>query len=65
VVHSAPAIAGDMVYLADLDGTVYIFSAQRGTPVALHATGGPVYSSPAVSDGRLFIGSGDGKLYCF
>ncbi|MFQ5811230.1 MAG: PQQ-binding-like beta-propeller repeat protein [Armatimonadota bacterium] len=65
VVHTAPAIAGDMVYFADLDGTVYIFSAQKGAPVALHATGGPVYSSPAISDGRLFVGSGDGKLYCF
>ncbi len=65
VVHAAPAIAGSMVYFADLEGVVYILNAQTGAPVAHYATGGPVYSSPAISDGRLFIGSGDGKLYCF
>jgi outer membrane protein assembly factor BamB len=65
VVHTAPAVAGEMLYLADLDGTVYIFNRLTGAPVALHSTGAPVYSSPAVSDGRLFIGSGDGKLYCY
>ena len=65
VMHAAPAIAGDLAYFADLDGTVHIFNAQTGAVVSLFTTGGPVYSSPAISDGRLFIGSGDGKLYCF
>ena len=65
VVHAAPAVAGDMVYFADLEGTVHIYNRQTGTPVTFYPTGAPVYSSPAVSDGRLYIGSGDGKLYCF
>ena len=29
-----------------------------------YQTGGPVYSSPAVVDGRVYVGSDDGYLYC-
>jgi peptide/nickel transport system substrate-binding protein len=28
-------------------------------------TGGAVVSSPAVADGRIYVGSDDGKVYCF
>jgi outer membrane protein assembly factor BamB len=27
-------------------------------------TGDPIYSSPAVADGKVYIGSYDGKVYC-
>jgi len=29
-----------------------------------YTTGGPVFSSPAVVDGKVYVGSNDGKIYC-
>ncbi|MEM4713056.1 MAG: PQQ-binding-like beta-propeller repeat protein [Candidatus Bathyarchaeia archaeon] len=34
-------------------------------PAWVHLTGGAVYSSPAVANGIVFVGSSDGKLYAF
>ncbi len=30
-----------------------------------HTTGGYVYSSPAVANGMVYVGSGDGNVYAF
>ena len=54
-----------------MDGTVYIASgtkvyaldAASGTPRWTHTTGGHVFSSPAVVDGTVYIGSNDNKVY--
>jgi outer membrane protein assembly factor BamB len=58
-----------------------LFSSQRGSPqgapgagtdvqpqrlpVWKYVTGGAIYSSVAVSDGRVYVGSDDGNLYAF
>jgi outer membrane protein assembly factor BamB len=40
-------------------------NASTGTPIWHYATGDSVASSPAVADGRVFVGSLDGKVYAF
>lgn len=63
VVWSSPAVdrAGN-VYFGAWDGKV--FSLSSGGEVRWTvATGGPIWSSPALAPGRLYIGSNDGYLY--
>jgi outer membrane protein assembly factor BamB len=77
--YSSPAVADGVVYVGggpggsgyDSGGKLYAFSAgcgsNEGTCTALWtgATGGGVYSSPAVSDGVVYVSSTDDKLYAF
>jgi len=52
-------------------GNLYAFPASCGTgnascsPLWSSHTGSPIVSSPAVSDGVVYVGSNDGKLYAF
>ena len=50
----------------DLKHTGYTESPAPNTNQTLwsYATGTYVFSSPAVADGRVYIGSGNGKVYC-
>jgi outer membrane protein assembly factor BamB len=79
-VYSSPIVANGIVYYACLNGYVYaLFSSQRGgapsqssnvmqpqrLPVWQYTTNGAIYSSVAVSDGRIYVGSDDGNLYAF
>ncbi len=67
--------ARDYVGYRSDDNKLYAFSAGgatgcSGTPKACKplwtaATGGYVYSSPAVANGVVYVGSYDGKLYAF
>jgi outer membrane protein assembly factor BamB len=68
-VISSPAVAGavgdQVVLAADVAGRVYALRATDGVKLWSYATGGPVYSSPAVSGGLVLLGSLDGFLYAF
>jgi outer membrane protein assembly factor BamB len=46
------------------DGRVYLLDAASGGVRGFEALAEKVYSSPAVSDGRIFIGANDGRLHC-
>jgi hypothetical protein len=46
------------------DSKVYALNAATGTLVWNYATGGAVWSSPAVIDGVVYVGSDDNKTYC-
>jgi outer membrane protein assembly factor BamB len=60
-----PVVAGGRVYFgSSADGKVYALDAATGEPKWAFFTGGPVRCAPAVSEGRLFVGSDDGFLYC-
>jgi outer membrane protein assembly factor BamB len=76
VVASSPAVAGGVVYVGSNDGKLYAFDAAGGAatctgtpgvcvPLWVGATGGAVFSSPAVSNDVVYVGSADKKLYAF
>ena len=52
------------VYIGSNDGKLYVLDAATGKSVFEFEAGGPLSASPAVADGRLVIGSQDGKLFC-
>jgi outer membrane protein assembly factor BamB len=58
-VWSSPALWDDKVYIGSLDGQMYCLWADNGTLVWNHSTTSyeGVYSSPAISDGKVVFGS--------
>jgi outer membrane protein assembly factor BamB len=68
-VISSPALTGPegsrVVAVGDLAGKVLVFHAGTGARLFNYTTPGQIYSSPAVSNGTIFIGSTDGFLYAF
>ncbi|UCE74656.1 MAG: PQQ-binding-like beta-propeller repeat protein [Methanomassiliicoccales archaeon] len=68
-VQSSPAICGDYVYFATnvKNGTVYCLNRSSGQLV-WHYRPFPeqfIISSPAIADGKMYIASDNGRLYCF
>jgi len=68
---SSPAVANGHVYAASTGGVIYAFDAATGDVKWRYETesGCPVFSSPAVADGRVYVGEGlhadyDCMLYC-
>ena len=59
-----PAVGNGYVYTA-YDTGVYCFDGDNGTLIWDAATGGNSGSDPCFSGGRIYIGDGDGILYCF
>ena len=81
-IESSPAVVNGVVYIGSDDTKLYAFSAAGTTDCSgtrkrckplwtgtTGATGGPIgYSSPAVANGMVYVGSGasgGGKLYAF
>ena len=50
-------------YLGDLAGYLYAIDAVTGKEKWQFETGGSVQSSPAVSNGVVYVGDYDGNLY--
>ncbi len=46
------------------DGRFYLLQAATGQVADITPLAPKIYSSPAVSDGRVYIGANDGHLYC-
>jgi eukaryotic-like serine/threonine-protein kinase len=68
--NGTPVVSGSKVYIGGLDGKLYAFSTTTGTAVGVFpkTLGGSVlYSSPAVGQGNVYIGTNapDSKLYAF
>lgn len=57
--------AGRFVAYANTQGVVKVLRSRNGKLKWSYATDGKVFSTPAVADGRLVIGSTDGYIYCF
>jgi hypothetical protein len=51
--------------VGSIDYSVYCLNASTGALVWSYATSGTVFSSPAVVDGVVYVGSEDGKIYAF
>ncbi len=65
VLASTPAIDADgNIYLGCYDGRIYALDS-RGGIKRRWDTALPVRSSPAIAGRRLYVGSGDAKLYAF
>ena len=75
-VRASPAVADGRVYTGSADGTLYALDAKSGRELWRFDTEGhtlesgkfgfdrrTIQASPAVADGRVFIGSRDGFLY--
>jgi len=66
VLKSSPAVVGDKVYIGSLDGSLYALNVNNGNVDWKFDTGGPILSSPAVSDGAVYFTSEEpssGALY--
>lgn len=68
-VYSSAAYADDVggakVYYGCDSFGINCLNATDGTPLSAYATDAQVPSSPAIYDGKLYVGSGDGNVYCF
>ena len=62
---TAPVTAGDLAYFSGRDGVVRALDAASGEDRWTAHTGGAVFFPPELWQGRLFVGSGDGWVYCF
>ena len=59
---TAPIVAGDTVFVADRSGLVRALD-KTGKTLWTVPTGGPIYYPPALAEGRLYVGSADGRVY--
>lgn len=59
------AFSSGRVFFGIDNGTFYAFNEKSGALIWTFQTESYIKSSPAISDGMLFIGSNDGVLYSF
>ncbi len=55
---STVAIAEGLVYAADFSGKLHCLDANSGACYWVHRASGPIWGSPLVADGKLYLGSG-------
>ena len=60
---SSPARAGDVVVLGDGSGAVMAFDVSTGRELWRFLAGDAVHATPLVRDGRIYVGSDEGKIY--
>ena len=53
------------MYVGSLDYNMYALNDITGALLWQYRTGGPVYSSPSVADGVVYVGSDDSNIYAF
>src|ERR1051326_8750727 len=56
-------VGGGLAFLGTYAGNFYAWDAATGAEKWVFKTGGPIGHSPAFSDGVVFFGSMDGRLY--
>lgn len=68
IVTNSPVVADGKVYVGTNEsfngGNIYCLDASTGDFIWSYATGDVVWSSAAVADGKVYVGSDDGKVYC-
>lgn len=62
---SSPVVAGNRVYVAQVDAhTLYAINATEGNVLWKYTVGSRVDSPPTIYQGRVLFGSADGYVYC-
>ncbi|MFG2146218.1 PQQ-binding-like beta-propeller repeat protein [Streptomyces sp. NPDC048696] len=64
-VLSYPRVAGDLVYAASNDGTLYALAVADGQRRWSYTTGAAIGSAPCVLGGSVYLGGDDRTLYAF
>jgi outer membrane protein assembly factor BamB len=64
-VDGSPVISGDKVVFGSGDGRLYVLALETGEELWMYDVGKSIISSPAVVDGRVYIGANDYRLYVF
>jgi outer membrane protein assembly factor BamB len=59
---STVAVAGDLLYAADLSGFLHCLDVKTGRPYWVHDMLAAVWGSPSVIDGKVFLGDEDGDV---
>jgi outer membrane protein assembly factor BamB len=63
-VGTSPASAGGDLFVATLGGEVLQLGAKSGNVKKTYNVGSPVRAQPAIVDGRIYVGTQDGKVVC-
>ena len=62
--EGTPAIVDGVVYIGDLDGTLFALRLKDGSEIWKYTIDGGFPASPAVRDSRVYIGDYDGGFHC-
>jgi outer membrane protein assembly factor BamB len=62
---SSPCVTQDMVYVVSAKGRVSAFEMTTGRELWSHDAAADVLASPAVADGKLYVGTLDGRMLAF
>ncbi len=60
---SSPAIAGSYLHFGTMAGSYYVLDAASGTVVKEITCGEPIFSSPVVTNGRVYFATLGSKVY--
>jgi len=64
-VMSSPAVAGGLVFIADIGRNVHCLDVLTGKPCWTYETKGDFWASPMVADGKVYLGTRRGDFYVF
>lgn len=62
---STAAVADGLIYLSDFSGVLHSLDAKTGKPYWTHDLKSPVWGSPLMADGKVYLGDADGDLAVF
>lgn len=63
-IGSGATYSAGIVYYANTAGVVKAVDAENGNLIWSYKTGGKIFSTPAISKGKLVVGCTDGYIYC-
>ena len=61
---TSPLKAGDEIIVATYSGEVWRLSSESGEVMGIHRLDHPIRSQPAVMDGKIYVGTDDGRIIC-
>ncbi|MBA7483565.1 DNA damage-responsive serine/threonine-protein kinase RqkA [subsurface metagenome] len=64
-VHASVVIAHNRVLSANMRGDLHILDLEDGSEIWSYELGSAITGNPALTEGKFFVASSDGYLYCF